>query len=256
MPGLVLAMTLLPIARPLRAPDGRARWTLYFLTLVYAITVLATPRWYTSYIVGAVFITLALVWAPGGLGILRARNLASRALVTAAAVAVLVLAVVLGRSQEVQYANQAYTKAELFLQEGGPIEAYEYARNLKDQRIGIVGSSQIIFGQFGFFGANLSNEVDWIGPKGPHGSMRLPTSCRQFRGLINEGKYDYVIMSQFTQDSPYSEYWYPIYAWVKKDPGLEKVVDDPASPQRDFVFRVKGKLSPSTCKPEPEAGAG
>jgi hypothetical protein len=255
MPGLVLALTLLPIARPLRAPDGRARWTLYFLTLVYAITVLATPQWYTSYLVGAIFFTLALVWVPGGLGILRSRNLASRAVVTLVAGAVLVLAVVLGRSQEVQYANQAYTKAELYLDEGGPIEAYEYARNLKDRRIGIVGSSSIIFGQFGFFGADLTNEVDWIGPKGPHGSMGLPTSCRQFRQLINEGEYNYVIMSQFTQDSRYSDYWYPIYAWVKKDPGLEQVVEEGVPPQPDFVFRVKGKLSPSACKPEPKAGA-
>ncbi|MGD9735815.1 MAG: hypothetical protein AB7V58_09445 [Solirubrobacterales bacterium] len=256
MPGLVLALTLLPIAGPLRAPDGRARWTLYFLTLVYAITVLATPRWYTTYIFGTIFITLALVWAPGGLGILRSRNLASRMVVTVIAAGVLVLAVVLGRSQEVQYANQAYTNSELYLQEGGPREAYDYARKLKNQRIGIVGSSEIIFGQFGFFGADLSNEVDWIGPQGPHGSMRLPTSCRQFRRLINEGEYGYVIMSQYTQDSRYSEYWYPIYAWVKKDPGLEKVVEEPTiSPQPDYVFRVKGKLSPGACKPEPEAEA-
>ena len=254
MPGLVLALTLLPIARPLRAPDGRARWTLYFLTLVYAITVLATPQWYTTYIVGAIFITLALVWVPGGLGILRSRNLVSRAVVTLIAGVVLVLAVVLGRSQEVQYANQAYTKAELFLDEGGPIEAYEYARKLEDQRIGIVGSSSIIFGQFGFFGADLSNEVEYIGQQGPHGSLRLPTNCRQFRGLINQGNYNYVIMSQFTQDSRYSDYWYPIYAWVKKDPALEKVVEEGVPPQPDYVFRVKGKLSPDDCKPEPEPG--
>lgn len=254
MPGLVLAMALLPITRPLRSPDGRARWTLYFLTLVYAITVLTTPSWYTTYIFGTIFLTLVLVWAPGGLGILRARNLASRATVTLVAGVIIVAAIVLGRSQEVQYANQAYTKSELFLDEGGPIEAYEYARKLKDKRIGIIGSSEIIFGQFGFFGADLSNEVEYIGVKGPHGALRLPTYCRQFRRLVNEGNYDYLILSQATQDSRYSEYWYPVYAWVKKDPGLENVVEEPGiSPQPDYVFRVKGKLHPGECKPEPEA---
>ncbi len=73
-PGLVLAMTLLPIARPLRAPDSRARLTLYFLVAVYAITVLTTPRWYPGYIVGTVFLTLALVWAPSALALLRGRR--------------------------------------------------------------------------------------------------------------------------------------------------------------------------------------
>ncbi len=253
MPGLVLAMVMVPIARPLRAPDGRARWTLYFLALVYAITVLTTPRWYPTYILGTIFITLALVWAPGGLGVLRARGLISRAKVALAGAAVVLLAVVLGRAQEVQWNEHAYTKATLFLQEGGPVEAYEYARKLKNQKIGIVGSSEIIFGQFGFFGADLSNHVEYIGQKGPHGSLRLATSCQQFRRLINEGEYDYVIMSHYTQDSPSAPYWYPIYAWVKKDPALEPVVEEPQIvPESDYVFRVKGKLDPSTCKPEPK----
>jgi hypothetical protein len=251
MPGLVLAMTLLPIARPLRAPDGRARWTLYFLAAVYLITVLATPRWYPTYILGTIFITLALVWAPGGLGILRARGLLSRAKIAAVGVVVILLAVVLGRAQEVQYNEQAYTKATLFLQEGGPVEAYEYARDLKDQKIGIVGNSQIIFGQFGFFGADLSNEVEYIGQKGPHGALRLPTTCHQFRRLIDEGEYDYVIMSQYTQDSALAEYWYPIYAWIKKSPGLEKVVEEPLIyPEPDYVFKVTGPTNPAECKPE------
>ena len=67
VPGLVLAMVMLPIARPLRAPDKRAWQTLLFLTAVYAITVLTTPRWYPGYIVGTIFITLALVWVPAAL---------------------------------------------------------------------------------------------------------------------------------------------------------------------------------------------
>jgi hypothetical protein len=251
IPGLILAMVVLPISRPLRAPDGRARWTLYFLTLVYAITVLTTPRWYPTYILGTIFITLALVWLPGGLGILRSRGVVSRAVVTAASVGVLIVAVALGRQQEVQYADNHYTKATLFLQEGGPIEAYEYARNLEHQNIGIVGSSEIIFGQFGFFGGHLNNHVEYIGQKGPHGSLRLATSCRQFRRVINEGEYDYLIMSQYTQDSKSVPFWYPIYAWVKKSPALEKVVEEPQIyPEPDYVFKVKGKLDPNECKPE------
>ncbi len=81
VPGLVLAMAMLPLARPIRAPDRRAWQTLLFLTGVFAITVLTTPRWFTSYIVGTVFLTLCLVWAPAALSLARTRWSVSRAAV-------------------------------------------------------------------------------------------------------------------------------------------------------------------------------
>jgi hypothetical protein len=248
VPGLVLAMTLLPIARPLRAPDRRARQTLYFLTAVYAITVLTTPRWYPGFIVGTVFLTLCLVWAPGGLGLARSRRQVTRGMVALLGAGLVLLAVVLGRAQEVQYAEHHYTKSTLFLGEGGPQKAYDFARRQHDKRIGIVGSSEIIFGQFGFFGADLSNHVEYIGVPGPDGTYRLATTCRQFRRQINAGDYDYVIMSKDTQDSSEAEYWYPIYAWVKDDPALKLVVEESdIVPQADYVFRVDGKLDPAGC---------
>jgi hypothetical protein len=248
VPGLVLAMALLPIARPLRAPDRRAWQTLLFLTAVYAITVLTTPRWYTGYIFGTIFLTLALVWAPAGLALLRSRGQVSRAMVTVAGGAVLLLAVVLGRAQEVQYADNHYTKSTLFLQEGGPQKAYDFARRQHDKRIGIAGSSEIIFGQYGFYGADLSNYVQYIGVPGPDGTYRLPTSCRQFRRQINAGHYDYLILSQYTQDSPDAPYWFPIYAWVKTDPALKLVVEEPdIVPEPDYVYKVNGRLNPAGC---------
>jgi hypothetical protein len=158
------------------------------------------------------------------------------------------LAVVLGRAQEVQYADQHYANPLPFLGEGGPREAYTFARRQHDKRIGIIGSSEIIFGQYGFYGADLSNRVEYIGQKGPHGTYRLPTSCQQFRRLVNEGDYDYLVMSQFTQDSPTAEYRYPIYAWSKTDPALKQVVSEPEIfPQPDYVFKVNGKTDPAGC---------
>jgi 4-amino-4-deoxy-L-arabinose transferase-like glycosyltransferase len=257
IPGLVLALAMLPIARPLRAPDKRAWQTLLFLTGLYAITVLTTPRWFTSYLVGAVFLTLCLVWAPAGLSLARTRAGASRGAVAVAAVVVVLLAVVLGRAQQVQYAEQHYVNPDPFLAEGGPKEAYEFTQQLQDQRIGIIGSSQIIFGQYGFYGNDASNHVEFIGVKGPHGANRLPTTCQALRGLINEGGYDYLVMSQYTQDTgPYNAgvpnpYQFPVFAWVKNDPAVKLVVKDfAASPQADYVFKVNGKLDPSACEPE------
>jgi len=254
VPGLVLAMILLPVARPLRAPDARAWQTLLFLVVVYAITVLTTPRWYPGYIVGTVFLTLALVWAPSALSMARGRRIVSRAYVAAAAAGVLLLAVVLGRAQEVQYYDQHYTRTLPFLQDGGPRKAYAFAHSRHGARIGIAGSGEIFFGQYGFYGANLDNYVQYIGVKGAKGAYRLATSCRQFRRLINEGEYNFLIVSQYTQDSPEAEYWYPIYAWLKTDPALETVIEEPEiTPEPDYVFKVKGKLDTS-CADVGEGG--
>jgi hypothetical protein len=247
-PGLILGMTLLPLARPLRAPDSRARQTLLFLTGVYAITVLTTPRWYPGYIVGTIFLTLALVWAPAGLGLARARRWMGRNAVVFVAGAVVLLAVVLGRAQEVQYYDQHYTRVTPFLQDGGPRKAYTFARERHGVRIGIAGSGEIFFGQYGFYGANLDNYVQYIGVPGPDGAYRLATTCHQFRRRVNAGHYDFLIVSQFTQDSRESEYWYPIYAWLKDDPALEQVIEEPEiTPEPDYVFKVKGKLDPAGC---------
>ncbi len=252
IPGLVLAMVLLPIARPLRAPDGRAFKTLLFLAAVYAITVLTTPRWYPGYIVGTVIITAALVWLPVSLTLGRVRGSMSRVVVAGACVAMLLAVVVLGRAQQVQYANEHYANPLPFLGEGGPRQAYNFARGLENQKIGIIGSSEIIFGQYGFYGGKLNNDVDYIGVRGDHGSNRLPEDCETFRRLINAGDYDYLIMSQWTQDSPASEFWYPIYDWVKDDPALKLVVaEKQIVPQPDYVFKVEGELDPTGCPPPP-----
>jgi hypothetical protein len=250
VPGLVLAMILVPIARPLRAPDARANMTLYFLFAVYAITVLTTPRWYPGYIVGTIFLTLALVWAPAGLGLMRTRRRIGRPQVAIGIGAVLLLAVVLGRAQEVQYYKHHYKNVDHFLQDGGPKEAFEFARRQTDKRIALAGGGEIFFGQYGYYGKNLDNFVQYIGTMGPNGTYRLPTSCAGFRSEINDGDYDYLILSQYTADLP-GPYQEPVYAWVKNDPAMTQLIaETKIEPQSDFVFRIDGKLDPSACKPE------
>ena len=233
--------------RPTRAPGARcSSWS-----AVYAITVLTTPRWYPSYIVGTIFLTGALVWAPAGFGLARARRTVSRGLVAGAAAAILLLAVVLGRAQETQYYHHHYTEVDHFLQDGGPKAAYRFARKQHDKRIGLAGSGEIFFGQYGYYGENLDNYVQYIGVGGPHGTWRLPTTCPEFRRLINEGEYDYLIMSQYTMDVR-GPYQFPVYAWVKGDPAVKKIIEEPhVTPEPDYVFKVNGKLNPAGC-PRPQ----
>lgn len=247
MPGLVLALCLAPLARPLRSDEGHSRWTLGFLTALYALTVLSTPIWFPRYIVGTVLLTAALVWVPVGL-VLARRNDSITPLGAAAAIAgVVLLTVVLGRAQQVQYSEKHYSEPELFLQEGGPVKAFEWARPQRDRRIGIAGGGEIFFSQYGLFGGDLSNYVNYIGVPGPDGEYRLATDCRTFRDRVNAGAYDYVVTSRYSWDSLDSEYAYPYRAWLNQDPAAEEVLQEDVSPQQVYVYRLDGPLDPAGC---------
>ncbi len=248
LPGLLLAITLLPIARPLRAPENRARIVLIFLTVVYAITVLTSPRWYPGFLPGAVFLTLAIVWAPVGLTWLREHGKVPRSVIVSSVAAIALIAAVWGRGEEVGYAKKHYTRSTLFLQEGGPQQAFDFTRDLTDKRIAIAGSGQMFFGQYGFYGIDRSNYVQYIGQEGDNGTYRLIGNCKNFVRKINQGDYDFIITSDFTQDSPDSPYRYPVRAWVKDDPNVEEVVAEPdITPQPDYVYKVDGRLDPANC---------
>jgi 4-amino-4-deoxy-L-arabinose transferase-like glycosyltransferase len=255
LPGLLLAMTLLPIARPLRTPESRAKTVLIFLTVVYAITVLSTPKWYPSFLPGAVFLTLAIVWAPVGLSWLHEHGKAPRSVIVACVAAIALVAAVWGRGEEVGYAQKHYTRSTLFLQEGGPQVSYDFARDLRNKRIAVAGSGQMLFGQYGFYGVDLSNHVQYIGQEGDRGTYRLIAKCENFVRKINEGDYDFIFTSEFTQDAPESPYRYPVRAWVKDDPAVREVVAEPdITPQPAYVYAVNGRLDPANCENlDPEA---
>jgi hypothetical protein len=249
LPGLLLAMVLLPLVRPLREPESRARTVLFFLTGIFAITVLASPKWYPSFLPGAIFLVLAIVWAPVGLSWLKEHGKASNGLIVAAVAALALVATVWGRGEEVGYASKHYTRSTLFLQEGGPQASFDFTRDLKDKRIAIAGSGQMVFGQYGFYGADRSNYVQYIGKEGPVGSYRLIGSCEQFIAKVNEGDYDFIITSEFTQDSPDAPYRYPVRAWIENDPAVTEVVAEPdITPQPTYVYAIDGKLDPAGCR--------
>jgi hypothetical protein len=247
MPGLVLALVLAPLARPLRSDEGHSRWTLGFLTALYALTVLSTPMWFPRYVGGTFLLTSALIFVPAGLVLLRRSNRITPLATVGTVAAVVVLAIGLGRAQQVQYAKHHYTEPQLFLQEGGPVKAFRWARRQHDQRIGVTGGGEIFFDQFGFYGGDLSNYVNYIGVPGPDGEYRLATNCRDFREQVNAGDYDYVVTSRFSWDSLTSEYAHPYRAWITTDPAVEEVLEEDVAPQPDYVFRINGRLDPAGC---------
>jgi hypothetical protein len=248
MPGLLLAMALLPLARPLRTPPERAKVVLIFLTVVYAITVLTSPKWSTMYLPGAVFLTLAIVWMPVGLTWLKDNGRIGRIGIVSTVAAVALVAAIWGRGEEVGYAEKHYTRSTLFLQDGGPQETYDFVRDLRDKRIAVAGSGQMVFGQYGFYGVDLSNHVQYIGQESDLGTYRLFARCENFKREINEGNYDFIFTSEFTQDSPDAPYRYPVREWIASDPAVTEVVAEPdITPQPAYVYRVEGELDPGLC---------
>lgn len=249
MPGLLLGLMLLPLAEPLRSTPRRRWITLGFLTVVYAITVLTTPWWILRYLPGAVILTLALVWAPAGLGYLRNTGRLSRIGLVGGLVAVLALLLVVGRGQQVQYSEEHYTDGTLFLQGGGPSRMFEIAREWQNKRIGVAGSGAIFFSQYGLYGADRSNHVQYIGVESDRGTYRLATTCEQFREKINEGDFDYLVTTQYTEDSPDAQNRFPVRAWVKDDPAVREVdfEDTEDMSQPTWIYAIEGRLDPGGC---------
>ena len=251
MPGLVLALVLVPLARPLRSDKGHSHWTLGFFAALYAVTVLTTPQWFPRYIGGTVLLTAALIWIPAALALAKRRDAITPLAIAGSVAGVLLLAIVLGRAQQVQYADNHYSEPRLFLQEGGPVHAFHWARNQSDTRIGIAGGGEIFFDQFGFYGRDLSNYVNYVGVPGPDGEYRLATNCRDFREQVNAGDYDYLVTSQYSWDNLGSDYAYPYRAWIKGDPAAKQVLQEDVSPQPDYVYKLSGPLDPSACSGSP-----
>ena len=246
-------MVLLPIARPLRAPDGRAWKTLLFLTAVYAITVLTTPRWDPGYILGTVFITAALVWLPAcaGAGPVarldepRRRRRAPRVMVLVSP------SCSDGRSRS-STPNTTTPTRPPFLGEGGPHEGLRLRPRPEGQENRHHRLERDHLRPVRLLRRRANNDVDYIGVRGTHGSNRLPEDCRTFRRLINEGEYDYLIMSKRTQDLPDAEFSFPIYAWVKNSPA-RGAGDRRAGNRSPAGLRLQGQRASSTRPAAPTA---
>ncbi len=128
------------------------------------------------YIVGTVFLTLLLVWAPAALGLGRARGHVSRAVVAAAAAVLVLLAVVLGRAQQVQYAEQHYRNPLPFLGEGGPRRAYDVRPQAgATNGSGSSAPARSSSASTASTAHDLNNDVEFIGVRR---ARTGPTACR------------------------------------------------------------------------------
>lgn len=114
-----------------------------------------------------------------------------------------------------------------------------WALDQHGMKIGIVGMPAA-YGQYVFDGADLSNEVRYVGEPGSHGGFTTIKSCRRWRQRVNAGKFDALVI---TPEDPGSPVPPPQMTWTESPgasvPALNAL---PAA-----VFLLVAPLDPRQC---------
>jgi hypothetical protein len=131
---------------------------------------------------------------------------------------------------ESRYADPGFTTP-------GLNAAFAWSRDISGARIATTSTRQ-----YPLFGTDLSNHVQFIGEETPHGGFEAPTTCRQWRQLLNEGDYDYVIAT-YDRIEPGLPPYPPQARWTE-DPAAKSILRKPPT----VVFHLAGKLDPSACR--------
>jgi hypothetical protein len=154
--------------------------------------------------------------------------------VTGIVVGVVVLGVVVGYPVERHYLRDRYRDPSFTTP--GLDAAFAWARDVSGARIATTSTRQ-----YPLFGTDLSNRVAYLGVKRPHGGFEEAENCRQYRRLVDEGDYDYVVATRDRIEAGKPAFP-PQVGWTE-GPNAEVVLKKKPT----VVFRISGPLDPKTC---------
>jgi hypothetical protein len=118
-----------------------------------------------------------------------------------------------------------------------------WAKPTSDLRIGVAGTSGA-YNQYGFYGDDLTNYVQYVGRHLPEADFREIESCAPFRQAVNSGHYDYLITTPTLDlNNPATASPAPERGWVSGDPAVQEILHS----GRVSVFRINGELAPNGC---------
>jgi hypothetical protein len=226
---------------------GIRPWLLigFFAVLIVGGTV-TQPSWEAAHLDESIELALLLVGVPA-LMVAAGRAGAPAVVIWGVGLAALVAVVALGRVQKDQYLENRY-RAEVAPPLTGGFRAtpqwtplQEWGREAEDQRIGVSGRAAA-FGQYFFYGNDLSNHVQYIGEELRRGTFRPINVCTKWRRAINEGGYDYVLTTPRVGESEDRDP--PENIWTFRDPNVELFLR--SGPAR--IYKINGRLDPSTCE--------
>jgi hypothetical protein len=244
VPALLIGLALLPLPRAFDPP--RRQWALMAaLVLVFLLTDRPDEALRDPSRPFALLLVVLVVAIPAALLFARQRG-SARGLVIGACAALVLLVVAIGYPVQRHYLDARFAN-------DGPEEewipgmdldsAYRWARGVEDARIGLAGTAAGFAG-YGFYGADLSNEVRYLGARGPDGAFNAIASCSAFRAAVNAADLDYLVTSPFLNflhpDDPVPS---PEARWLRGEDAVAPVLrSGPVT-----VWRVEGQLDPAGC---------
>jgi hypothetical protein len=135
-------------------------------------------------------------------------------------------------------------------------ELYAWAHDIRDERIAL--EADLLFFQYPFYGNDLSNHVQYISERRPHGLVRPIFRCVDWRRALNAGRFTYVVVATglkppnavFRRPDPYT-------LWTDTDPSTTLVQREISNldqyGDRRFgsvgysLYRIDAPLDPSGC---------
>ena len=224
-PVFIVAFLLLPLVPIVR--HGNRPWILIGLFTILLIQGTVTQsNWEFKHHLSSVLLAFLIVGVPA-LIVTGLRQGWNRTGLIAFGLIAVISAVVVGRVRENFYLDHRYVTAVRPPLAGGfratpqwqPLQ--DWGRNTKDSRIGVVGRASA-FGQYFFYGNDLSNHVQYVGTKLRRGTFRPIDNCARWRRTVNEGHYDYIVttpkIGAIEINAP------PEALWTSKDKNVSTVI--------------------------------
>jgi hypothetical protein len=243
IPALVIGLALLPLGRGLE--ERRAGWALLVAMLVVLVitdrsdAVLREPERAFG-----VLMALLVVAVPAALLFLRHNRLLDAWSVGAGFVVLVLLVAAIGYPVERDYLRSRWRD---FDPQQHLDSAYRWAAEVRDARIGLAGTT-IGFLGYGFYGKDLSNQVQYLGREDPHGSFNAIRTCAGFRRAVDAADLDYLVTGPFLNFAHQSR---PIFSpeagWIGADSAVRPINRDGAGVERVTVWKVDGRLDPAGC---------
>ena len=247
-PSLALGLVLLPLLPALRETRGSLA-VVAGLLAVLAVQTASLEVWdfgQRGWAIGSAVLVLIGFAAGRWLLTRPADRRLPRPLLAAGAALLAALAIAAGYAEQERYLESRYAD----VLDGLHLDrAIAWANPLEQARIATAGRGGVFF-QYGFYGNELSNEVQWLGEPGPHGAWLPIQTCERWREAVNEGGYDYVVTT-YDRRFPGSDETSREREWIRRDPAAKALVrDGPVT-----VYELSGDLDPAGCGPREAAAA-
>jgi hypothetical protein len=199
-PAVILGLVLLPI-NPVLSTWQRSRWVLVAYMAVLAATQFDAAIWptrfFTQHFLGGpvrgsdsligLLIGVAALIVGTVFVVYRGKALHRRAVF--AWIVVGAITIIAGFPLQQTYLRDRYVDSTGNV--WGQLASWFQTKN--HIRVGVIGGYSYV--QYQFYGRDLTNYVQYLGVRGPHGSYTTFATCQSWREAIRSGNYSYIVIS-------------------------------------------------------------